>query len=203
MRANDISEFRSRVSPGREAQTSASLNMARAAGFRGWATQFAAKAMEANRIITPMSGVQRVTLSAGNILKWKYADIVQFLSAAQTGLQGESAKTVPAPVTAVPGVATVATLTVRAIAAVVRLSDTKQNGDFRPVPFAVSGSNVTAYTALLYPCDCASDFILWALSNNSGEANLVFPTDLAITIAADRVRPGALLAIEPINLRDL
>lgn len=175
----------------------------RAQGRRGWVTGYMKHALISDRFAIPLGGVQRLTVSVGNLLRLKYQTLTSMLNAAENVLQGSSAKEVIAPVIAVVAVATVAALTNRAVGVVIRLSDNWNNADGRPVPLAISGTGVDGVTFNLVPCYHWADLLVFFTSNNAGEATLVAPTNGTVTIAADRIRAGAFLTIESVTLRDL
>jgi hypothetical protein len=58
--------------PARTQQALYGLQGVRAEGYRGWAVPFIAKAIEMNRIVVPVQGVNCILVLVGNILCWKY-----------------------------------------------------------------------------------------------------------------------------------
>lgn len=171
--------------------------------YRGWAVNYMRAALAADRICVPMSGAQRLVLSAGDILRLNYNDLFEFLGAAENVLQGAASKEIPAPVAAVGGAPTVVALTTRSAGLIVRISDSTLNADYRPVPLQISGTGLSTYTATLYPCSEKADAVLFGVSNNAGQAALIAATNVTLTIAADRIRAGALVAVESLTLRDI
>lgn len=196
--------LQARPAPWRAQEARAQQQALAAAGYRGWGAQFLQRAIEANRFLMAIAGVQRSAITTGDILKLKFNTLASLVQAAEIVLQGSSAKQAINPVTPVTaGVATVRTFGVRAIGAIIHFSDSFQAGDYREVPFAVSGTGVTAYTATVTPCFASYDLIVLFISNNAGEATLVGPTDGTITVAADAARPGSFISIQTLTLRDI
>lgn len=173
------------------------------AGYRGWAVVLFKDAILSNRFAMPFNGVQRITVSTGNILRLKYVGLAAMLQAAEVVLQGNSDKEVAAPQVVTAMAATTVTLTARAVGMLVRFSDNWNSADYRPFPLAVSGTGVTSFTMTIYPCVNFLDLAVLFISNNAGEATLVGPTNGQVQIAADRARAGAYLSGESITLRDL
>lgn len=176
----------------------------RLSGKRGWITGYLKHALISDRFAIPLGGVQRLTVSSGNLLRLKYENLSAMLSAAEIVLQGTSDKQAVAPVAAVGAVATVATFTAqRSIGALIRISDNWNAADGRPIPLAISGTGAASITFNLTPCHHWVDLLVLFVSNNIGEGTLVAPDNGTVTIAADRIRTGALLSIESVTLRDL
>lgn len=199
----NVGAIRAKVPANREKAARLQNEFTRMTGYKGWITSFMMHALMADRFAIPIGGVQRVTVSVGNLLRLKYENLTSMLSAAENVLQGNSAKEVVAPVVAVVAVATVAALTARSVGAIIRVADNWNLADYRPVPLAITGTGISAVTFSQVPAHNFADLIVFFVSNNAGEGTLVAPTDGTVTIAADRVRPGAFLCIESITLRDL
>lgn len=176
----------------------------RLSGKRGWITGYLKHALISDRFAIPLGGVQRLTVSSGNLLRLKYENLSAMLSAAEIVLQGTSDKQVVAPVVAAGGVATtVAFTSQRSIGALIRISDNWNSADGRQVPIAISGTGAASVTFALTPCHHWVDLLVLFVSNNIGEGTLVAPDNGTVTIAADRLRAGALVSIESVTLRDL
>lgn len=175
----------------------------RMTGWKGWVTGFMKHALIANRFAIPIGGAQRITVSASNLLRLKYENLISMIGAAENVLQGNAVKQVIAPVQAVAGVATVAALTTRSVGVAIRISDSVLNADYRQVPLNITGTGADNVEFTETPCHNFTDIIVFFVSNNAGEGTLVAPTNGTVTIPADRVRPGAFLCVESITLRDL
>lgn len=176
--------------------------MVRAAGATGWLAQEMKKGWGSNKVVVPVDGIKYATISGGNLLNWNYKSYAQFVAAAENVLLGESGKEAPAPSIVVAATPTVLALTQTSVGALVQFSDSQLNADYRKILMTVSGTGIAGYTVAVTPCSNSFSILLFALSNNAGQATLRAPSDFTVTIAADEARADAFFSVESLSNRD-
>jgi hypothetical protein len=175
----------------------------RAGGATGWLAQEMKKSWSANKVISPVDGIKYATISGGNLLNWNYNNYAQFVDAAENVLLGEATKEAPAPQVKVAAANLVLPLATASIGALFQFSDSNLNADYRKVILAVSGTGITPYTVAITPCSNSFSILLFALSNNAGQATLRATNDFTVTILDGNIRDGSFGSVETLNLRDL
>jgi hypothetical protein len=177
--------------------------------FRGWAAEPVVRMFGAGALIMPARGIYRAA-PIHNIAGFKAPTVRTFWSQLMETLNAGAGRAAKEEVraTAVAGVATVATISAntRSIGAIVRLSDSFQAGDNRAVRvrhWTGAGQTELEYLMGFELERGVAEWLILHVENERGGGLPLAAVSLQVTINADGIRPGAILSVESLNLRDI
>jgi hypothetical protein len=174
--------------------------------WRGWIIDQIRNAFESQQYIIPLKGVYRNTPTF-NFSGYRAPTFEAFWTQLINSLNIDATNTTKqvASAVAAAGNATAAALTNHSIGAIVRLSDSWNQADNRPVTvqhFQAAGVEQDYVMGIELERGVA-EWIVLHVNNDRGAGVPFARADLNVRIAADGVREGAVLTVETINLRDL
>lgn len=180
-----------------------------AAQWGGWIWDFLRAMFEANSFVGPRRGAAKFSIIT-NFTRYKATSWAAFREQLLQTINSQAARATKTTATsiAVAGLPTIVTLAATgSLGAIGRISDSIINTDNRPITLRCFSSGAPAVEQQYYVdidySKGVSDFIVLHQENDRGSG---IPTALQTTqlrIDADGIRPGAVLAAETINLREL
>jgi hypothetical protein len=167
----------------------------------GWLRKAYGSLVKYGVAVVPLNRSCNVFVSSGP-LRIMHNSIGDLLSAARIAVAGATAKSVPAPAVAEADVATAISFSGKFFGWLIRVSDNSVSADFRKFPISLSYDGDTM-ELVVSPTKHVCDFLVLGVANNGGIGLIKGSAACTVTIAANRLRAGALLSGESLANRDM